>query len=113
MGNNPIFYNTTNRNLLIRVVTNWMGDDGWLRSIDWHFSNTEADSFFEKVPFMKGKAATNHGSCGQCMLLHGYVTDKYINDAGEHLVDLTCWAETWDHKLTQVIGTSVVLPSRG
>ena len=44
---------------------------------------------------------------------HGYVTDKYINDAGEHLVDLTCWAETWDHKLTQVIGTSVVLPSRG
>ncbi len=113
VGNNPIFYNTTNRNLLIRVVTNWMGDDGWLRSIDWHFSNTEADSFFEKVPFMKGKAATNHGSCGQCMLLHGYVTDKYINDAGEHLVDLTCWAETWDHKLTQVIGTSVVLPSRG
>ena len=59
------------------------------------------------------EAATNHGSCGQCMLLHGYVTDKYVNDAGEHLVDLTCWAETWDHKLTQVIGTSVVLPSRG
>ena len=113
VGNNPIFYNTTNRNLLIRVVTNWMGDDGWLRSIDWHFSSTEADSFFDKVPFMKGKAATNHGSCGQCMLLHGYVTDKYVNDAGEHLVDLTCWAETWDHKLTQVIGTSVVLPSRG
>ena len=113
VGGNPIFYNTTSRNLLIRVVTNWMGDDGWLRAIDWHFSSQEADSFFDKVPFMKGKAATNHGACGECMLLHGYVTDKYVNDVGEHLVDLTCWAETWDKKLTQVIGVTVALPTKG
>ena len=113
MGRNPIFFNTTNRNLLIRVITNWMGDDGQLRAIDWHFSSQEADSFFDKVPYMKGKAATNHGACGECMLLHAYVTDKYVSEAGDHLVDLTCWAETWDHKLTQVIGVSVELPSRG
>ena len=112
-GRNPIFFNTTNRNLLIRVLTNWMGDDGWLRKIDWHFSGTGPDSFLDKVPFMKGKAATNHGSCGQCMLLHGYVTDKYVGEDGAHLVDLTCWAETWDHKLTQIIGASVELPTKG
>lgn len=112
-GGNPMFYNTTSRNLMIRMVTNWMGDDGWLRSIDWHFSSNEADSFFDKVPHMKGKAATNHGACGECMVCSGYVTDKYVNENGEHMVDMTCWAETWDKKLTQVVGVSVVLPSRG
>ena len=112
-GKNPILFNTTNRNLLIRVVTNWMGDDGWLKKIDWHFSGVGADSFLDKIPYMKGKGPTNHGSCGQCMLLHGYVTDKYISEEGEHMVDLTCWAETWDKKLTQIIGVSVVLPTKG
>lgn len=113
VGRNPSFFNTTNRNLLIRVVTNWMGDDGWLKKIDWHFSGRGADSFFDKVPHMKGKGATNHGACGECMLLNGYVTDKYISEDGDHVVDLTCWAETWDHKLTQIIGVTVSLPSRG
>ena len=31
-GNMPIFYMAFGRSLMVRLVTNWMGDDGWLRT---------------------------------------------------------------------------------
>ena len=39
---------------------------------------------------------------------------KYVNEKGEHLIDLICWAENWpDGGIAQVIAATVVLPSKG
>jgi hypothetical protein len=61
---------------------------------------------------MKGKTCTVHPSEGDTVIGKGYVTDKYINDRGEHTIDLTCWAETLDDRIIQVVGISAKLPSK-
>ena len=49
-GGRAMFYNTTGRNMLIRLLTNYMGDDGWLRYIHWHFMSDDGtpDSFLAR-----------------------------------------------------------------
>lgn len=46
------------------------------------------------------------------MIAKGYVADKRINEKGEHIIDLTCWAETLDSRLIQIVAASAKLPSR-
>ena len=56
-GGRAMFYNTTGRNMLIRLLTNYMGDDGFLRYIDWHFMSDDGmpDSFLAQVPEVAGR----------------------------------------------------------
>lgn len=115
-GGRAMFYNTTGRNMLIRLLTNYMGDDGFLRYIDWHFMSDDGtpDSFLAQVPEVSGRCVDHHGMCSDCIIGKGYVTKKYVNEKGEHLIDLICWAENWpDGGIAQVIAATVVLPSKG
>ena len=102
--------------MLIRLLTNHMGDDGFLRYIDWHFMSDDGtpDSFLNQVPEVAGRCVDHHGMCSDCIIGKGYVTKKYVNEKGEHLIDLICWAENWpDGGIAQVIAATVVLPSKG
>lgn len=65
----------------------------------------------DKVPYMKGKGCTVYGSEGDTVIAKDYVTDKYINDRGEHIIDLTCWGETLDNRIIQVVAAAK-LPSK-
>ncbi len=115
-GGRAMFYNTTGRNMLIRLLTNYMGDDGWLRYIDWHFMSDDGtpDSFLQQVPEVAGRCVDHHGMCSDCIIGKGYVTKKYLGDKGEHLIDLICWGENWpDGGIAQVIAATVELPSKG
>ena len=115
-GGRAMFYNTTGRNMLIRLLTNYMGDDGFLRYIDWHFMSDDGmpDSFLAQVPEVAGRCVDHHGMCSDCIIGKGYVTKKYVNEKGEHLIDLICWEENWpDGGIAQVIAATVVLPSKG
>ena len=115
-GGRAMFYNTTGRNMLIRLLTNYMGDDGWLRYIDWHFMSDDGapDSFLAQVPETAGRCVDHHGMASDCIIGRGYVTKKYVNEQSEHCADLICWAENWpDGGIAQVIAATVILPSRG
>lgn len=64
-----------NEMMLVHAITDWMGDDGFVKSMD---DQVRRMLFFGNMTFVKGK-----------------VVKKYVED-GEHLVQLKVWGETQD-----------------
>ncbi len=118
-GARAVFYNFTGRNFLLRMISNWMGDDGFIRVFKWRFQNLfecmshnePGKDILDKVPYMAGKFVNRHGMEGDTAICRGYVTNKYEKD-GLHLVDLSAWAETLDGDIIQVMEFTVELPTR-
>jgi hypothetical protein len=116
-----LFYNHTAALFMARMVTNFIGDAGLVTRIRWRFPSMFNEMQWEpfhggdilnKVPYMKGKMATVHASEGDTIIAKGYVTDKYINDRGEHTIDISSWAETLDERIIEVVDFSAKLPSK-
>ncbi len=114
-----LFYNHTARNFVIRMVTNWIGDAGFVTKYGWRFCNVQAPIFdptsgadlLAKVPSMAGRYCDRHGIEGDTAICKGYVTDKYKNEHG-CFIDLVCWAEDFKQRILQVCPFTVRLPSR-
>jgi hypothetical protein len=82
----------TIEHLLGRLITNWMGDDGFLRKFNWlKLCNT---------------------AIGDTAFGRGKVVNKYIDRNGEHLVDLDVWMETNRGYVSNVGPATVSLLSR-
>lgn len=114
-----LFYNDTPAKIITRLVTNYIGDAGFVTRIGWEFQQLTKEmqlertggEYLDKVPYMKDKGCTEHGGEGDTVIGKGYVTDKYINDKGEGIIDLVCWAETLDEgKIVEVCPASARLP---
>ena len=101
------------------MITNWMGDDAFIRKYAWRFCqlfkemriDKVGSEFLEKVPHMKGRGCERHGMEGDAILSKGYVTEKYIKD-GEHLIDVASWGETLDGEIVQIVPVTIRLKSR-
>lgn len=120
------FQNTIGRNLAARLVTNWMGDDGWIYKFAWRLAfgmdagknmfpeEHDRPSYLLKVPYLKkqGKFMNTHGFEGDVAITKGYVCDKYVKD-GAHYVDLVVWCETIEGDIWSECYAVVELPSRG
>jgi hypothetical protein len=112
-----VFYNFTARNFILRMITNWIGDDGFLCGFKWRFQNLFAcmsdnepgKEFLSKVPSMSGKFVNRHGMEGDTAICKGEVTEKVERD-GKYYIVLSCWAETFDHDIIQVVEATVELP---
>ena len=119
-GNHAVFYNFTVRDFITRMVTNWMGDDGFITHIGWRFQNLyecmshnePGKEILDKVPSMQGRYVNRHGVEGDTAICRGYVTDKYVDEKGRACVDLSCWAETFDDDIIQIVQITVALPRR-
>jgi len=120
-GARMVFYNNTAGNFMTRMLTNYIGDSGFVTRTHWHirqlFPEMQDERFqggvyLDRVPYMKGKTCTVHGSEGDTIIAKGFVTDKYRNDRGEPIIDVTCWAETLDNRIISVMGASAKLASR-
>lgn len=116
-----VFYNHTAANHMTRMVTNYIGDAGLVTRVCWKFKQLfkemqverfQGGDILDKVPYMKGKTCTVHPSEGDTIIAKGYVTDKYINERGEHTIDISAWAETLDNRIIEVVAYSAKLPSR-
>lgn len=116
-----VFYNHTAANHMTRMVTNYIGDSGLVTRVCWKFKQLfkemqverfQGGDILDKVPYMKGKTCTVHPSEGDTIIAKGYVTDKYINERGEHTIDISAWAETLDNRIIEVVAYSAKLPSR-
>lgn len=120
-----VLMNYVGRDIALRHINNWMGDHGWLKTIRWEIMSPElmnlygkevpaahyVQNFMQKIPYMKDKILDAHPLSDDIALVHSYVTDKYVLN-GEHLVELTWWAETIDHYI-MIDGVAIVrLPSR-
>lgn len=65
------------RSVMIRVATNWMGDDAFMRRFSW-------------------QPLIDTGT-GDTLFGHGRVTDKFVSD-GEHMVELELWVTDMDDR---------------
>lgn len=114
-----LFYNTTARDLVIRTVTNWMGDDGLVVGYGWQFCNTfeaifdpnNGKELLSQVPHMAGKFCNRHGYEGDTVIGKAYVTEKYKDDTGAY-VKLVCWGETLNGDIVHVGPATVKLPTK-
>jgi len=112
-GGTPSFYMAYGlKTTLARVVTNYIGDDGWLRKLSWRNGSLATDEIISQVPYLKGKNVTGHGQVSDCLIGKAYVTKKYIADDGTHRIDLVVWDETIDGLICQSAIATVILVSK-
>lgn len=109
-GSMPIHFMAFGRSLMARLITNWIGDDGWLSKFGWRNGDL-ADQIIDQVPYLKGKKVTGHGKVSDVLIAKGYVTRKYV-EGSNHKVDLVVWTEDIEGTLCQAANATVILPSR-
>jgi hypothetical protein len=86
-----ILYGVISRQLMVRCVTNWMGDDGFFKRLNWrHMTGT---------------------NIGDTIIGHGRVVNKRVED-GEYLVDISVWPENLRGYLAVLGRATVSLPSK-
>lgn len=108
----------------VKVITNWMGDEGWLYKFAWFVGGPPEGvdlppedygrpSSLYRVPFLKeqGKTVSTYGYDGDLAISKAYVCDKYEKD-GHHYVDLVVWLELIDGSIWSECYAVVELPSR-
>ena len=90
---NPIAYDYGAQRIawLAHGITNWMGDDGWLLTLDCQLRR--------------------FGYHGDTVWIRGEVTDARVR-AGEHIVELAVRAVDQRQRLTALGQATVLLPSR-
>lgn len=120
-----ILVNFLGRDLAIRHIHNWIGDQGWLHQIRWGImeptslidmgynlpSSPWSNTFLDKVPAMKDKHMNAHGLSRDLAIVKSYVYDKH-QEKGEYFVELAWWIETIDGYLFEAGGATIKLPSR-
>lgn len=109
-GSMPIHFMAFGRSLMARLITNWIGDDGWLAKFSWRNGDL-ANQIIDQVPALLGKSVTGHGKVSDVLIAKGYVTRKYV-DGNDHKVDLVVWTEDIEGTLCQAANATVILPSR-
>lgn len=113
-GRMPIYYMAFGRNHMVRLVTNYIGDDGWLRKFEWR-NETSAKEYLDAVPELKGKSLNAHGTVGSVLIAKAYVTKKYIEKSDNtHRIEMIVWTEeNFKGDLCQAAKVTVILPSKG
>jgi len=88
-----IFVNTGfTRALVERVLTDWVGDEGWLRKLSYRM--------------------TRMNMPGDILICKGKVARKYIKD-DTHYVECEVWVENQREEVTTPGTATVILPSKG
>ncbi len=91
-GHADVFVNTGfTQAALVRVITDWMGDEGFLRRLRFEMRRQQRP--------------------GDTMICRGKVTDKYERD-GEGWLELDVWAENEREGITTPGKAVVILPRR-
>lgn len=77
---------------LSHLMTNWMGDEGWLKK---HRAELRRFNCYGDTTWCKGK-----------------VTKKYVDENGEHCVDIDCYGINQRGEINMPGQATVILPSR-
>lgn len=119
-GFRGVWYNHTGALIIARTVTNWIGNYGRVSKFCWRFfpffkelrTGPIAADMFNKVPGMEGRDCDRHGAEGDTCIGRAVVTGKYINDKGEHCIEIACWGEDLEGNIVQACPMEAVLPSK-
>ncbi len=97
-----IVHGTLKRQWLIQMMTDWIGDEGWLKRIQTQFK------IMDHPRHMKNLTAP---ADGDTLLCKGKVTGKSEKD-GECLVECDIWLENGKGEVTTSGTATVTLPKR-
>ncbi|RLC70185.1 MAG: hypothetical protein DRI26_07625 [Chloroflexi bacterium] len=97
-----IVHGALKRQWLIQLMTDWIGDRGWLKKFSCQY---------RRLDFPRRMANFTEPMDGETWLCKGTVTNKYVED-GQHLVDCEIWVENGRGEKTVLGNATVILPSR-
>lgn len=97
-----IVHGTLKRQMLIQMLTDWIGDEGWLQRI-----NTQ----FRAMDYPRHMKTLLGPEDGDTLTCKGKVTGKSEKD-GRHLVELDIWLENSKGETTTSGTATVMLPTR-
>jgi hypothetical protein len=99
----PIVHGALKRQWLVQLMTDWIGDRGWLKKFSCQYRAMD-------IPrAMRTMVDPVDGETWTCK---GKVTKKYVEN-DEHLVDCDIWIENGKGENTTPGKATVVLPARG
>lgn len=97
-----IVHGTLKRQMLIQMMTDWIGDEGWLQKISTQFRGTD---------FPRPMKSMGEPGDGDTLYCKGKVTGKSEKD-GKHLVECEIWMENSRGETTTTGTATVILPSK-
>ena len=123
-----IIMNFHARDMAYRMISNWMGDQGWVSNIKWRIMRKtpgydtpeypdNPPSFVADVPVSADPNLENwydnqqHGLEHDLLITRGYVTKKWEQD-GEHFVELKWWISRLFGKVYEEGVATIQLPSK-
>ncbi len=99
----PIIHGQLKRVWLIQLVTDWIGEQGFLKKFSCRF---------RAMDYPRLMKTTSEPQEGETWWCKGKVTKKYVED-GEHYIDCNIWVENGKGEVTTPGSATVLLPSRG
>lgn len=123
-----IIMNFHARDMAYRMISNWMGDHGWVSNIKWRIMRKtpgydtpeypdNPPSFVKDVPISVDPNLENwydnqqHGLEHDFLITKGYVTKKFEKD-GKHYVELQWWISRLFGKVYEEGVATIQLPSK-
>ena len=100
----PIVHGALKRQWLVQLMTDWIGDNGWLKRFSCQYRAMD-------IPRAMGTMTDPRGE-GESWTCKGKVTKKYVEE-GEHCIDCDIWIENSKGETTTPGKATVVLPSKG
>lgn len=115
-----VWYNDTGAYHVYRTITNFIGNQGRVSRFSWRFfpffeelrTGPICADMFNKVKGMEGRDCDRHGSEGDTCIGRAVVTGKYVNERGEHCIEIAAWGEDLEGNIVQGCPSEAVLPSR-
>lgn len=119
-GARSYWFNDTGAKLVARTLTNFVGNKGRVSRFSWKMfpyapqlqDEILGADMFNKVSFMKGRYVDRHGSEGDTCIGRAVITDKYINEKGEHCCEMATWGESLDGNIIIACPSEIVLPTK-
>lgn len=107
---NGSHYNSFSRHFVVRLLTNWMGDDGFLKKMHTRLFQFGIE-LTRDIEMLKDRKTMGHDKIGDVLIGRGIVTGKRVEN-GEHLVDLVVWMEDLDGDIGTAAKATVRLLSK-
>jgi hypothetical protein len=98
----PIVHGALKRQWLVQLMTNWIGDGGFLKKFSCQYRSMD---------WPRPMATMTDPEDGETWNCKGKITKKYV-EGGQHCVDCDIWVENGKGEMTTPGKATVILPAK-
>ncbi len=122
-GGRMAFYNDTAGHHVLRTVTNYIGDRGYVTRYCWRFYPffkelrsgfvpKDYDLLTRVVPGYENRPLNRHGGEGDTVIGKAYIYGKRVDEHGRHVIDICAWGEDLEGNILQICPVTACLPTK-